>query len=67
MAGRRPRAVAPDRTTVIGQGTIDWKAAFQALRRSPVHSYFVEQEEPFTEPPLEAARKSLAYMQSLSI
>ena len=61
------KMIADDRTTVIGKGTIDWKATFRALRGSPVHSYFVEQEEPFTEPPLEAARKSLAYMQKLSI
>jgi sugar phosphate isomerase/epimerase len=61
------KMIEDDRTTVIGQGTINWKSAFRALRRSPVHSYFVEQEDPFTEPPLDAARKSLAYMQSLSI
>jgi sugar phosphate isomerase/epimerase len=61
------KMIADDRTTVIGQGTIDWKAAFRALRKAPVYSYFVEQEEPFTEAPLEAARKSLAYMQALSI
>ena len=61
------KMIADDRTTVIGQGTIDWKATFRALRTSPVHSYFVEQEDPFTEPALDAARKSLAYMRSLSI
>ena len=56
-----------ERTTVIGQGTVDWAPVFRAARRAPVHSYFVEQEDPFTEPPLEAARKSLAYLRSLSI
>jgi len=61
------KMIADDRTTVIGQGSIDWKATFRALRGSPVHSYFVEQEDPFTEPALDAARKSLAYMRSLSI
>jgi len=61
------KMLADDRTTVIGQGTIDWKATFHALRGSPVHSYFVEQEDPFTEPALDAARKSLAYMRTLSI
>ncbi len=61
------RAVKDERTTVIGQGTLDWPSIFRALRRAPVHSYFVEQEEPFTEPPLEAAAKSLAYLRNLSI
>lgn len=63
----RGRVVKDERTTVIGAGTIDWKRTFRALQGSPVHSYFVEQEEPFTEPPLVAARKSLAYLRSLSI
>jgi sugar phosphate isomerase/epimerase len=61
------RMVADERTTVIGAGTLDWPSIFRALRGAPVHSYFVEQEEPFTEPPLQAARKSLAYLRSLSI
>jgi sugar phosphate isomerase/epimerase len=61
------KMVKDERTTVIGQGTLDWKAIFRALRGSPVHSYFVEQEEPFTEPPLKAAAKSLAYMRSLHV
>ena len=59
--------VKDERTTVIGQGTLDWPAIFQALRGSPVHSYFVEQEDPFTEPPLQAAAKSLAYMRTLNV
>ena len=61
------RLVSDERTTVIGEGTIDWKSVFRALRQSPVHSYFVEQEDPFTEPPLEAARKSLRYLRGLAI
>ena len=59
--------VKDERTTVIGQGTLNWPAIFQALRSAPVHSYFVEQEEPFTEPPLQAAAKSLAYLRSLNV
>ena len=56
-----------ERTTTIGAGTVDWPSVFRAVRRSPVHSYFVEQEEPFTEPPLEALAKSIAYLRSLSV
>lgn len=61
------KMIEDETTTVIGEGTIDWKAVFRAVRRSPVHSYFVEQEDPFTEPPLQAVRKSLAYLRALSI
>jgi sugar phosphate isomerase/epimerase len=61
------RMIEDERTTVIGQGTIDWKGVFRAVRRAPIHSYFVEQEDPFTEPALQAARKSLAYLRTLSI
>lgn len=58
--------VADERTTVIGEGTVDWPAVFRELRNAPVHSYFVEQEEPFTEPPMQAAAKSLAYLRGLA-
>jgi sugar phosphate isomerase/epimerase len=61
------RIVSDERTTVIGAGSIDWPAVFRASRRAPIHSYFVEQEEPFTEPPLQALGKSIAYLRKLSI
>lgn len=61
------RMATDERTTVVGEGTIDWRAVFRALRGAPVHSYFVEQEEPFTEPPLQALTKSIAYLRGLSI
>jgi sugar phosphate isomerase/epimerase len=61
------KMVKDERTTVIGQGTLDWKAIFRALRAAPVHSYFVEQEDPFTEPAMQAAAKSLAYMRTLHV
>ena len=61
------RLVTDSRTTVIGGGTVDWPAVFRAVRRAPVHSYFVEQEEPFSEPPLKALAKSIAYLRGLSV
>ena len=64
VPGSLPR---DERTTVIGEGSVDWPAVFRAARRAPIHSYFVEQEEPFTEPPLQALAKSIAYLRSLSI
>ena len=60
------KIVSDERTTVIGQGTIDWPGVFKAVRSAPVHSYFVEQEDPFTEPPLTALKKSIAYLRTLS-
>ena len=65
---RLPGRMATDeRSTVVGAGTVDWPAVFRAVRRAPVHSYFVEQEEPFTEPPLQALAKSIAYLRGLSV
>ena len=61
------KIVADDRTTPIGSGTIDWRAVFRAAEMAPIHSYFVEQEAPFTEPPLEALAKSIAYLRRLSV
>ncbi|MFL6734004.1 MAG: sugar phosphate isomerase/epimerase family protein [Sphingomicrobium sp.] len=59
--------VKDDRSTVIGKGTINWPAVFRAARKAPIYSYFYEQEDPFTEPALQAASKSLAYLKSLHV
>jgi sugar phosphate isomerase/epimerase len=61
------KMVKDERTTVIGEGTLDWPAIFRATQKSPIHSYFVEQEDPFTEPALQAAAKSLAYLRTLRV
>jgi len=61
------RMIRDDRTTVVGKGTINWPAVFRAARKAPIYSYFVEQEDPFTEPPLRAAAKSLAYLRSINV
>jgi sugar phosphate isomerase/epimerase len=65
--GLVPGRIAADaRSTVVGEGMIDWRGVFAAARAAPLHSYFVEQEEPFSEPPLEALAKSAAYLRALS-
>jgi sugar phosphate isomerase/epimerase len=63
---RTPGRIADDLTTVpVGQGTIAWPAVFAAARRyARVDAWFVEQEPPFTQPPLEAMRASLAFLSS---
>lgn len=64
---RNPGRIADDLTTVpVGSGTIAWPAVFAAARRyAHVDAWFVEQEPPFTQPPLEAMRASLFYLTSL--
>jgi sugar phosphate isomerase/epimerase len=63
---RVPGRIAADaRSTVVGEGTIDWRSAFAATRFTPLHSFFVEQEDPFSEPPLQALAKSAAYIRKL--
>lgn len=60
---RTPHKIVADETTVpIGKGTIDWPAVFAAAAKAPIHSYFVEQEAPFTQPPLDALKESIAYL-----
>ncbi|TFI56576.1 sugar phosphate isomerase/epimerase [Sphingomonas parva] len=63
---RTPGRIADARSTVVGEGMIDWKSVFEATRRAPIHSIFVEQEDPFSEPPLQALEKSAAYLRTLS-
>lgn len=66
-AERTPGRIAKDlRTVPIGQGTIDWRAVFRAAAGAPLAAYFIEQEEPFTQAPLEALRQSILFMNSLS-
>ena len=60
------RIVADETTTPIGQGSVDWRAVFQALGRAPVHSWFVEIEAPFAKPPLQSLAESLAYLRRIS-
>lgn len=64
---RTPGRIADDLTTVpVGSGTIAWPALFAAARRyAHVDAWFVEQEPPFTQPPLEAMRASLAFLSTL--
>ncbi|MES2443897.1 MAG: sugar phosphate isomerase/epimerase [Pseudomonadota bacterium] len=64
---RTPHKLIDDETTVpIGKGTIDWKAVFAAAdRHAAIHSWFVEQEAPFVQPPLAALAESIAYLNTL--
>ncbi len=46
----------------VGQGVIDWKHLLALLRRSNVQHLYVEQEPPFTAPPIEAARAAYQFL-----
>jgi sugar phosphate isomerase/epimerase len=61
------KIVADERTVPIGQGSVDWPAVFRAVRRAPIHSWFVEIEAPFARPPLESLEQSLAYLRRISV
>lgn len=62
---KRGRIADDMRTTPIGKGTVDWRLVFAAARKAPIHSYFVELEAPFAEPPLTGLAQSLTYLTSL--
>lgn len=60
------KLVADETTTPIGKGTIDWKGVFAAAgSHAAIHSWFVEQEAPFVQPPLVGLAESFAYLKSL--
>ncbi|HEY3697823.1 MAG TPA: sugar phosphate isomerase/epimerase [Spongiibacteraceae bacterium] len=51
----------------VGKGIIDWPRVFRAAKEQGVAGYFVEQEPPFTRPPLEEINASYQYLHSLTI
>ncbi|MGO4515792.1 sugar phosphate isomerase/epimerase family protein [Terriglobus sp. 2YAB30_2] len=52
--------------TEIGKGKVDYKAIFASVKGTGVEHIFVEQEAPYTLPPLEAAKADFDYLHSLS-
>lgn len=65
---RNPGRIADDQRTVpVGTGTIDWRSVFAAAEKAPIYSYFVEQEPPFAQPPLEGLKKSIEFLGKLSV
>jgi sugar phosphate isomerase/epimerase len=49
----------------IGQGSLDWARILPAARAAGVQRYFVEQEAPFVDGRLAAARRNVAYLRQL--
>ena len=54
-------------TTPIGKGTLNWPAIFAQANHASIHSWFVEQEAPFVQPPLDALAESMAYLKTLKV
>lgn len=52
---------------VAGTGVVDWPAVLRAARTAGVSHAYVEQEPPFDIPRMEAARRSAAFFNALSI
>ena len=52
-------------TTEVGNGAIDWKTLFAALRPEQIRHYFVEQEN-FDVPALQAVKVSFDYLRRLA-
>ncbi len=46
----------------VGTGVVDWKGLLVALRDSNVEHLYVEQEPPFTSPPIDAARAAFTFL-----
>lgn len=51
----------------VGYGALDWARILPAAERAGVEHYLVEQEPPFTIPRIEAAAKSFAYLNTLTV
>lgn len=49
----------------VGSGMIDWKSLLTAAYHAGVRQFYVEQEPPFTKPPLEAVAVSFNYLNKL--
>lgn len=54
-------------TTEVGSGIVDWARVLPAARAEGVRYFTVEQEPPYTLPPLEAAAKSFAWLGKLDV
>lgn len=57
---------APPQAAELGQGTVDFKAIFEAAHRKYIKHYFVEQEE-FNIPAFEALKIDADYMKNLRV
>lgn len=49
-------------STNVGQGDMDWRKLIAAISRSNIEHFYVEQEAPFTVPPIEATQIAFDFL-----
>jgi sugar phosphate isomerase/epimerase len=64
-AGTRPNFSLQLDPCEVGQGIIDWKVLIAKAYAANVRQYYVEQEPPFSRPPLESVTMSFKYLNAL--
>jgi sugar phosphate isomerase/epimerase len=64
-ASTRPNFEVRMDPTEVGQGTIDWKVLLAKAYSANVRQFYVEQEPPFSHPPLESVALSFNYLNAL--
>lgn len=64
-ASTLPNCALRQDPTEVGSGIIDWPRLLPAARAAGVERFYVEQEPPYSLPPLAAVAKSLRYIASL--
>jgi sugar phosphate isomerase/epimerase len=64
-AGSKANFILQQDPSEVGQGVIAWKTLLSRAYDSNVRQFYVEQEPPFTKPPLESAAISFQYLNTL--
>ena len=65
--GNEPNFALGTKPCSVGAGTLDWATILPAAAAAGVEHFYVEQEPPFTEPRIDAAKASYAYLSSLEV
>ena len=65
-ASTRPNFRLQQVSCEVGRGMIDWKTLLPAAYAAGVRQFYVEQESPFSNPPLEAVAISFKYLHTLA-
>jgi sugar phosphate isomerase/epimerase len=59
-----PGSLLDFKSADLGAGIVDWKALIRAIGSANISHVYVEQEEPFKEPPIDAARMAFNFLNS---
>jgi sugar phosphate isomerase/epimerase len=67
VAPGAPNFSVPQPTVALGEGRIDWKVLVPLAQTAGITGFYIEQEPPFTEPPLDAVKRSATYLRGLGV